>query len=302
MESTGNWGGSELLVCIGAQKAGTSSLHAWMGSLPEVSTSTGGKEINYFSRYFDAGVGWYLGQFSPEKRVWLDVSPNYFIVPDLKQRLSSLPIPYRCVLIARDPAERARSQHRHSLVTYPATTALSFTTELGRNPTYISNGLYGNVLAGLEPLLSEGRLRVVWFEDLVRDPAAVVESICADFDIETRPSEKLLERRSNTSGYARSSLVQTVTRTSGSLLRRAGGEQAVSRFRASRTVDRLLSANRREIGSAAGDDGFDIDMGILRSMFHEDLQLAERVSGLPFVERYCGGAASKSDSNIVEPI
>jgi hypothetical protein len=86
------------------------------------------------------------------------------------------------------------------------------------------------------------------------------------------------------------------------LLRRAGGEQAVSRFRASRTVDRLLSANRREIGSAAGDDGFDIDMGILRSMFHEDLQLAERVSGLPFVERYCGGSASKSDSNIVEPM
>jgi len=292
---------SELLICLGAQKAGTTSLHAWLGSLPQVSTASSGKEIDYFSRYFDFGTGWYLDHFSSAKPVWLDVSPNYFIVPDLAERLESLPVPYRCVLLVRDPGERARSQHRHSLVTRPDTTALSFTSELARNPTYLTNGFYGRVLAGLEPLLADGRLRIVWFEDLVADPAAVVESICAEMGIGSRPSEALLERRSNASGYVRSSAVQTITHASGTLLRRAGGERAVSYFRASRTIDRILSANRREIGGAAGDDGFDMDMDSLRAMFRDDLQLAERISGLPFLERYAGGSLPSAEPPGGEP-
>ena len=294
-------GDSELLICLGAQKAGTTSLHAWLGSLPQVSTASSGKEIDYFSSYFDFGTGWYLDHFSPSKPVWLDVSPNYFIVPDLAERLASLPVPYRCVLLVRDPAERARSQHRHSLVTRPDTTALSFTTELGRNPTYLSNGFYGRVLAGLEPLLAEDRLRIVWFEDLVADPAAVVGSIWTELGIGSRPSEAQLERRSNASGYVRSSVVQTITHTSGTLLRRAGGERAVSYFRASRTVDRILSANRREIGGAAGDDGFDMEMGTLRAMFRDDLQLAERITGLPFLQRYAGGSGPSPEPRGGEP-
>ena len=292
---------SELLICIGAQKAGTTSLHAWLGSLPEVSTSSSGKEIDYFSRYFDFGAGWYLDHFSPAKPVWLDVSPNYFIVPDLAERLATLPIPYRVVLLVRDPAERARSQHRHSLVTRPDTTALSFTTELERNLTYLTNGFYGRVLAGLEPLLAKDRLRIVWFEDLAADPASVVDSICAELGIGSRPSEALLGRRSNASGHVRSSMLQTVVHTSGTVLRRAGGERAVSHFRASRTVDRVLSANRREIGGAAGDDGFDMEMHTLRAMFRDDLRLAEDRTGLPFLERYSGECVPSIEDPGSEP-
>jgi hypothetical protein len=280
----------ELLICIGAQKAGTTSLHAWLGSLPQVSTAATGKEIDYFSRYFDFGTGWYLDHFADSKPVWLDVSPNYFIVPDLADRLASLPVSHRCVLIVRDPAERARSQHRHSLVTRPGTTALSFTAELERNPTYLTNGLYGRVLAGLEPLLAERRLRIVWFDDLVADPAAVTDAICAELGIGSRPSEALLERRSNASGHVRSAAVQGLIHASGTTLRRLGGERAVSRFRSSRTIDRIMSANRREIGAGAGDDGFDMEMDTLRARFLDDLALAERVTGLPFLERCAGGS------------
>jgi hypothetical protein len=291
--------GSELLVCIGAQKAGTTSLHSWMGSLPQISTASSGKEIDYFSRYFDFGTGWYLDQFSPAKPVWLDVSPNYFIVPDLAERLATLPVSYRVVLLVRDPAERARSQHRHSLVTRPNTTAFSFTSELERNPTYLSNGFYGRVLANLEPLLVEDRLRIVWFEDLAADPASVIDPICAELGVDARPPDALLEKRSNVSGFVRSSLLQTVTHASGTMLRRLGGERTVSYFRASRTIDRVLSANRRDIGVSEGDDGFDMEMADLRARFADDLALAERISGYSFVDRY-GGATepiTKSSRN-----
>jgi hypothetical protein len=286
---------SELLICLGAQKAGTTSLHAWLGSLAQVSTASSGKEIDYFSRYFDFGFGWYADHFSPSKSVWLDVSPNYFIVPDLADRLASLPMPYRCVLIVRDPAERARSQHRHSLVTRPETTARSFTVELDRNPTYLTNGYYGRVLVGLKPLLEQGRLQIVWFEDLIADPSAVVDSICTQLGIDARPSAALLERRSNASGYVRSSILQSIIHASGTLLRRLGGERAVSFFRSSRTIDRIMSANRQEIGAEAGGDGFDMDVDALRAMFRDDLELAEQITGLPFLKRYAGSATGSAD-------
>ena len=276
---------SELLICVGAQKAGTTSLHAWLGSLAEVSTSTEGKEIDFFSRYFDFGWGWYLDHFSPTKPVWLDVSPNYFIVPDLMERLSSSPVTPRVVMIVRDPVERAVSQHRHSLVTRPDTTARSFRTELERNPTYVTNGLYGAAIRRLEPLLDQDRLRIVWFEDMVADPIATIEPICAELGLSSRPSAALLERRSNVSAVPRSDLVQHLVHTSGRLLRRAGGERAVSRFRASRTVDRLLSANRRELARGEGGDGPDMGREEIRARFVDDLALAERISGLPFVDR-----------------
>lgn len=283
--STDPGGDSELLICIGAQKAGTTSLHAWLGSLVEVSTSTEGKEIDYFSRYFDFGWGWYLQHFSPAKPVWLDVSPNYLIVPDLMERISSLPIATRIVMIVRDPVERAVSQHRHALVTRPDTTAHSFRAELDRNPTYITNGLYGAAIERLEPLLEKDRLRIVWFDDMVADPISAIEPICAELGIVSRPSASLLERRSNVSATPRSQLVQHLVHMSGRLLRRAGGERAVSRFRASATVDRLLAANRRELGRGTGGDGFDMGREELRARFEEDLLLAERISGLPFVDR-----------------
>ncbi len=289
-------GDSELLICIGAQKAGTTSLHSWLGSLPEVSTSTAGKEIDYFSRYFDYGTGWYLNHFSPSKPVWLDVSPNYFIVPDFAERLSTLPCNTRCVLVVRDPVERARSQHRHSLVTRPDTTSRSFLTELSRNPTYLSNGYYGRALLGLERLLGEGRLRVVWFEDLVADATSVVDSICRDLGIASRPSDELLKRRSNVSGHVRNRTLGHVIETSGALLRRAGGERAVSHLRANRIVDSVLSSNRREFGTSSNEDGFDMERDVLREMFHADLTLAEHVSGLPFFERY--GGENRTDTGI----
>jgi hypothetical protein len=282
-----------LLVCIGAQKAGTSSLHAWLGSMAEVSTSRSGKEIDYLSKHFDLGHRWYLDHFSAEKRVWLDVSPNYLIVADLRARLESLPVPVRCVLVVRDPVDRALSQHRHARTTLPDATPPAFEQAVRANPTYVWNGLYGRALERLAPLVGDGRLRVVWFEDLVADPAKVVDLLCADVGLSGRPSADVLATQANVSGTVRSQLVHRLSRGAGRILRSVGGEQAVSRFRASPTIGRLLSANRGSVAPEPGDQaGRDRALDQLRATFLPDLQLAEAVSGLPFVARY--GAEGES--------
>lgn len=281
------WDDHRLLICIGAQKAGTSSLHAWLGSMAEVSSSRSAKEIDYFSKHFDLGHQWYLRHFSASKPVWLDVSPNYFIVADLRARLESLPVPFHCVLLVRDPVERALSQHRHALTTLPAATPAAFAQAVKLNPTYVWNGLYGRLLEKLSPFLHDGRLRIIWFEDLVADPASVVDQVCIDAGISDRPRAGVLATQTNVSGVVRSRTIHRLSRGAGRLLRQAGGERAVSVFRSSKSVDRLLSANRAKLQIDPGlSASHELALAELRGTFLPDLELAEEVSGLPFVARY----------------
>ena len=49
-------------LIIGAQKAGTTSLHAYLARHPDVLTATK-KEVEYFSRHYAKGEAWYLAHF-----------------------------------------------------------------------------------------------------------------------------------------------------------------------------------------------------------------------------------------------
>src|SRR4051794_20416189 len=49
-------------LVIGAQRCGTSSLYRWLSGHPEVAPSLR-KEVDYFARYNDRGLGWYRSHF-----------------------------------------------------------------------------------------------------------------------------------------------------------------------------------------------------------------------------------------------
>ncbi len=278
-----------LVVGVGAQKAGTTTLFGWLGSLPEVSTARSGKEIDYFSRYYDHGHTWYLSHFESGRRVWLDISPNYSLVPDLYSRLETLPIPYRCVLLVRDPVDRAFSQHRHELLARPDVTPARFADALALNPTYVLNGMYGRVLEGLAPLVDQDRLRVVWFDDLVEHPVKTVDDLCRDLGIVSRPDRALLEVPAHVSGRPRSGALHRLRRGTGRVVRRFGGEHTVARFRQSRTVRTVLDANSVPLVIEGRDDP-DTHEAVrsMRELFLPDLRRAEAVTGLPFVSRLGG--------------
>lgn len=279
----------QLVIGVGAQKAGTTSLFAWLGSLAEVSTARTGKEIDYFSRYYDRGHAWYLANFEPSRPLWLDISPNYALVRDLFERMETLPVPYRCVIVVRDPVERAFSQHRHELVARPATTPTSFPEALALNPTYVEGGLYGRVLEGLAPLIEQDRFDVVWFDDLANDPVATTDRICRRIGAVGRPRPSLLEAPAHVSGSPRVPSLHRVRRVVGRTVRRVGGEQTVSRFRESEVIRRALDANLVAL-EPPDRSSPPVRQAVLamQERFLPDLRRAERITGLSFVERLTG--------------
>jgi hypothetical protein len=103
-------------LIIGAQRCGTSSLYRWLGGHPEVAASLR-KEIDYFARYNDRGMGWYRSHFPlrVRNRQTFEATPDYLLHPLAATRAKAVVPNAKLVALLRDPAERAYSQYQHMI-------------------------------------------------------------------------------------------------------------------------------------------------------------------------------------------
>lgn len=99
---------------VGAQKSGTSSLHACLSrdirfALPA------SKETHFFSkkRVFDRGIGWYAEQFrkNSEAAILGEVDPDYMLFPDAMNRIREHVTDPKLIFILRNPLDRAYSHY-----------------------------------------------------------------------------------------------------------------------------------------------------------------------------------------------
>jgi hypothetical protein len=188
-------------IGIGAQKAGTTALWAYLDDHPEVVVPAV-KEAPFFSHddRYERGLDWYLGEFFASARRdarWGTVTPHYMMgTPDapvetIARRIRESVPDVRLMALLRDPVERAWSHYRMEVRRErefrPFSDAVSQQLELAalddarRRPTetnsYVVQGEYGRVL---ETYLSEfprEQLFVALAEDLDRIPASVVRSV-----------------------------------------------------------------------------------------------------------------------------
>ena len=107
-------------VIIGAQKCGTTALHAYLQRHPEVSMSRP-KELDYFiaEMNLSKGLDWYHDRFDPEAKVRGESSPNYTAYPRLDGvpgRMAELLPDAKLIFMVRDPIDRVRAGwlHRYS--------------------------------------------------------------------------------------------------------------------------------------------------------------------------------------------
>ena len=106
-------------LVIGAQKAGTSSLHAYLHAQPDVFVSAT-KELDYFvaERNWRRGQAWYEAQFAgaAEYRAAGESSPLYTMYPSfpgVPERIRAVVPDVRLVYLVRDPIARLRSHYLH---------------------------------------------------------------------------------------------------------------------------------------------------------------------------------------------
>ena len=104
---------SPAFMIIGAQKAGTTALHAYLNKHPKIRPPAM-KEIRFFSHEhrFERGERFYKSHFPVLKtgEVTYDASPVYMYHPVIAERLHRFNPDLKLIAVLRDPVERAFSQ------------------------------------------------------------------------------------------------------------------------------------------------------------------------------------------------
>jgi Sulfotransferase domain len=215
-------------VVIGAAKAGTTSVYAWLCEHPFVMRPRR-KEIDYFSFYHYRGTDWYRHHFplasarsafaAEQGRAFItgEASPNYMLYEEAPRRIAKLIPGVKLIVVLRNPADRAYSQYqmRRRDGREPIE---SFANALEvEEPSFVTtgNGVGGRVLDGRREkdwrtYLSRGRYAEQlerWFEcfaleqfcilelgELAADPLTVLGHLYEFLELPPRDSDHLEAR------------------------------------------------------------------------------------------------------------
>ena len=188
-------------LCIGAQKAGTTTLHVLLRHhrdifVPDV------KETHFFTRHFDQPLSWYQRHFSgarPGQSVG-EVTPYYLFHPAAPARIAAQLPTARLIVLLRDPVERALSGYfhakRHGMEPLPIDDALEAEAERLRDAerelhtpgkrhlahewhSYLARSRYDVQLARYRALFPASQLLIVRSEDLFTAPVPIWDRIQA---------------------------------------------------------------------------------------------------------------------------
>ena len=103
-------------IGLGAQKAGTTSLHYWLSEHPNVFIPAS-KELQFFTLHHKRGLEWYQSCFAgarPEQQCG-DITPYYLFHPTAPERIKAVAPDAKLIVLLRDPVERTLSGLFHSI-------------------------------------------------------------------------------------------------------------------------------------------------------------------------------------------
>jgi len=105
-------------LVLGAQKAGTTALYAYLRRHPGI-TGPSWKEVSFFDRHWARGESWYRGNFPNVARTRGkhvgEASPSYVFHPLAPRRVQEVVPEARLIVLVRNPVDRALSQYNHEV-------------------------------------------------------------------------------------------------------------------------------------------------------------------------------------------
>lgn len=181
------------VLVIGAQKSGTTTVWHALDRHPDIFMSPA-REIGFFSNdhNFNRGVAFYETTFFQGwngESVCGEKTPEYLVMPNSASRIREvLGNGVKLVALLRNPAERAHSGYRHSLMlgfeSLLFREALAAEPErIARNPAalgrfgYLARGYYAGQLVRYFELFPRENILVAFFDDLVSNQSALFERI-----------------------------------------------------------------------------------------------------------------------------
>jgi len=208
---------------VGAQKAGTTSLHNWLVQQPDICLPKL-KETQFFTfdRLYRRGLDWYLMQFpeTVETKLTGEICPDYMFFPEAGHRIKrSIEAP-KLVFLFRHPIDRAFS---HYLMTVRnGYEELSFSDALMAEEqrlleggtsaqcyySYMSRGCYVSQIKHMQEIFPESGCLFIKFDDLVdrgEKGADTYGRICRFIGLGSSPDIADRSRGGNVASMPRSS-------------------------------------------------------------------------------------------------
>jgi hypothetical protein len=189
------------LIVIGAQKAGTSSLHEYLDLHPEIAMSKP-KELNFFNRP-DCGSAEQLERyetfFTENAAIRGESSPSYTSFPEVDgvpERMSSVIPRAKLVYLVRDPFERLVSEYLHYRIRGYEGRQLE--RALAEGPLeanrYVAKSSYATQLDRFLEHFPTDRILVLAQEDLMSRRRETIARVLAFLDVDESFSSTGYER------------------------------------------------------------------------------------------------------------
>lgn len=232
-------------IGIGAQKCASTWIHRVLSDHPEVIIYPG-KEIDFFSVYYDRGYQWY------EKKLDIagtgiatgEVSTSYFADSDSPERVFRYNPDMRIILSLRDPIERAYSNHLHEIRLQHLTGQnLTFEAGLKNNPMYLLQSCYALHLARWMGIFPINQILVLFQEHIRDDPIGQSRKLYRFLGISETHHSRFLQEKINVSHKSKYPYVDHFVRHAGKLGRALGARYLVDKVKKNDWVRRFRQYN-----------------------------------------------------------
>jgi hypothetical protein len=179
--TTADRGHLPTFLIIGAMKAGTTSLNAYLESHPQVFMSKK-KDSNYFSERIAGGesLEWYRRLFKrTDGATAIGEASNSYTkfptYPETATRIAAVLPDVRLIYLVRHPIERMRSQWLH--VVARGQESRSIERALAEDPMYVYNSMYALQLEQYLAHFDRDRILILRSENLYDSRKATLESV-----------------------------------------------------------------------------------------------------------------------------
>jgi hypothetical protein len=199
------------VLVIGAMKAGTTTLHAWLSQHPDIAMSTI-KEINYFvSDRTDRDPAWYAHHFDTRAPFRGESSTSYAKFPQrpgVAQRIHALIPDARLIYVLRDPIERTVSHYLHAVQRGREQRSLSDALAVLEDNLYVDPSRYYLQLEQYWPYYPPPRILLLTTSELHRSPRAALDRVtdfigAERFPFDTERLENVSDRRGQDTALGR---------------------------------------------------------------------------------------------------
>lgn len=228
-------------IGIGAQKCASTWVHGVLSDHPEVGVYPG-KEVDYFSDYYNRGYQWYERQLGDVNSVRIrgEVSTSYFTDSDTPGRVFLYNPNMRIVLSLRDPIERAYSNHLNEVKLRHLTGQnLEFENGLANNPMYLEQSHYGKHLARWLAIFPRDQILVIFQEEIRDAPFIQARNLYRFLGVAEDHQSWFLEKKVNESRIIRNAGVDHFLKYAGKFGRSIGIGGLVEVVRKNDLVGRL---------------------------------------------------------------